>query len=1065
MAGIAALIPGKQFSFTKDGQFLDNHVSADITATANGAAAGILAANAPFPPGTTTKVGGLSATVGGNTGDLKFDSGQGTVNFSASAGATAGLAVYGNPSDLVMDLNPDPQKPILEGLSIDGDGATQFVLLDWGYSISASAKGSVALGAGASANFSFDGAKDGLFAVIRGFKVPPPSRDALQATVASWKLPSQIASVEDLDPGTWLIAEVNGSVAVKIGTQYGYNYNWVRKVDLGSLSGDIGLKIQAAVDAAVGFDASGKYLVLVARESVDPTSKTVRVRVFKMAMKGWDFAFNASVGVTGSTDQLLPSQLDDFLAAVFGVHGAQIVEDLKQFDKWTDPNTPLPDLLSGFVSDFVTKELGDFAGSEIQKFQEARQRIADFLNQWETLGHTVSTLLWSEIQKAGGPIADLLNFLKQTNGLDDNGLSGLIETELGKVGFLSNPIGRWLESVTENELLSVLDNAPLLEKVRTAAQEVLDIANGKVLDELVQFVDQKLNMAQVLKIINEADFNNLDPWLKAKLAKFLGKDTVLFADLDKIRATAKAIRDKANQLYTEALKALNNTYTAAFHYAYSKSTASTALVDVSFDFLKDPGVGAFMKMAIQGDFKDLLLAKSPGIALKSGTLTHGVTRQSHVEVVLPYFSDTIDHINNSLATMNVVEDKGRLFVYDLRAKDTLIRAHKWASNLTITGKLSAGAGVRTFVTDQELDESMTFAYNFRQSGKNVRDVQLQDQLQPLIDTYFHKVFGGQEAPDTASLHEWIGDLDIVASALSKTGTGNLGTVLSSLDVSLPGKVVAAWFNAPDDQKAAAYLQMSRNIQKAMRRFAQFCYFDDPSKYGNINAAPAVFVFGCLPVSTAIRMNDDGSITLDLPDDIYWDFQDPDQRKAMVFASSTKTSLALRMLGIRQVLADSDKFKDKAPFYDPAVLDQPLALQKPRETALANPSFFDLLFTEAETIKHAREAGLQIAKFRSKAGNDPQQAIAALEEFGAKITDAFNKGLGGLIPRLEEFSAMTFLEAARAFDPGLTDVRPTAYLDVILLKPSASPNAADDFLNGTAPDPTTVALEQPVVGLP
>jgi hypothetical protein len=1063
MAGIAALIPGKQFSFTKDGQFLDNHVSADITVAADGAVAAILAANQPFPAGTT-KVGSLSATVGGNTGDVKFDSGQGTVSFSGSAGGSAGLAVYANPADLVADLNPDPAKPILEGLTIDGDGATQFVLLDWGYNLSGSAKGSVALGAGASANFSFDGARDGLFAVIRGFKAPPPSRDALQATVTSWKLPSQIASVEDLDPGTWLIAEVDGSVGLKIGAQYGYDYNWIRKVDLGSLSGDIGLKIQAAVDAAVGFDASGKYLVMVARESVEPASKTVRVRVFKMAMKGWDFAFNASVGVTGSTDQLLPAQLDDFIAAVFGVHGAQIVEDLKQFDKWTDPNTPLPDLFSGFVSDFVTKELGSFAGSEIQKFQEARERILDFINQWENLGHPVSTWLWSEIEKAGGPIADFMNFLKQTNALDDNGLSGLIETELGKVGFLSNPIGRWLESVTENEVLSLVDNTTLLKKVRTAAQEVLDIANGKVLDELIQFVDKKLDMAQVVNIVNEADFNNLDPWLKAKLAKFLGKDTVLFADLDKIRATAKAIRDKASQLYTETLKALNNTYTAAFHYAYSKSTTSTALVDVSFDFLEDPGVGAFMKMAIQGDFKDLLLAKSPGIALKTGTLTHGVTRQTHVQIVLPYFSDTIDHINTSLVNMNVVEDHGRLFVYDLHAQDTLIRAHKWASNLTITGKLSAGAGVRTFVTDQELADSMTFAYNFRQAGKNVRDVQLQDQLQPLVDTYFPKVFGGQEAPDTASLHEWIGDLDNVSSAVSKTGTGNLGTVLSSLDVSLPGKVVAAWFNAPNDQKADAYFQMSRNIQKAMRRFAQFCYFDDPSKYAEINAAPAIFVYGCLPISTAIK-TDGASITLDLPDDVYWNFEDPNQRKAMVFAPSTKTLLVGRMLGIRQVLADSDKFKGRAGFYDPALIDSLQPDQNPRAIALNDSRFLGLLFTEAQTIRHARDAGLQIATFRSKAGNDPQAAIDALEEFGAKITDAFNKGMGGLIARIEEFSATIFLEAARAFDPSLTGVQPTAYLDVILLKPSASANAPDDFLKGTAPDPTTVALEQPVVGLP
>src|SRR5438876_318434 len=84
--------PGKQFSFTKDGKFLDNQVSAGISVTANSGAATILATDAPFPG--PMLVGNLSATVGGNTGDLKFGSGQGTVNFSGSASAKSALAVY-----------------------------------------------------------------------------------------------------------------------------------------------------------------------------------------------------------------------------------------------------------------------------------------------------------------------------------------------------------------------------------------------------------------------------------------------------------------------------------------------------------------------------------------------------------------------------------------------------------------------------------------------------------------------------------------------------------------------------------------------------------------------------------------------------------------------------------------------------------------------------------------------------------------------------------------------------------------------------------------------------------
>ena len=1057
----SAPAPAYLLSFSKDGKFLDNQVSADISVSANPAAALLINNHAPFPAGTTD-VGSLSAKVNGAPGDLKFGGdGQGTVSFSGSAAATSSLAVYGNTADVIKALDSDPQKKVLEGLTIDGGAATQFVLLDWSYNISASAKGSVALGAGASATFAADGATDGLFAVVRGFETPPPADVAIQTTIASWMLPRQVTSVDDLAPGTWLIAEVDGSIGVKIGVQYGYNYSWIRKVDLGELSGDVGLKIQAAVDAAVGFNASGKYVTVVARESVDPTSKVVRVRVFKMAKKGWDFALNANVGVTGSTGTLLPAQIDDFLAAVFGVHGAQLVDDLKLFDKWTDPATPLPDRLAGFVSDFATKELAKFGGTEIEQLQEARQRVSAFLGKWDQLGNSASSLLWSEIQKAGGPVTGLLDFLKQSNGLDDAGLKTLIETELGKAGFATGPIGKWLETVTSNEVLSLIESTPLLGKVRDAAAAVLDIANGKVLDNLVKYVDEKLHVSDAEKVINEADFANLDPWLKDKLAKFLGKDTLLLADLDKIRASARAIRTKAGDLYKEAVKALNSTYTAAFHYTYSSTTTSTALVDVSFDFARDPGVAAFLKAAIRGDFKDLLLSDSPAIALKAAALTHGVKRQSHVQVVLPYYSATIDHINDSLASMNVVEDKGRLFVYDLTAQDSVIRANKWASSLTITGKLNAPAGVRNFVTEQEAADSMTFAYGFRQSLQNVRDVQLEDQIQPLIAPYFPKVFGGASAPDTASLHEWIGDLDNHATAVGNAGTGNLGNLLLSLDVSLPGKVVAAWFNAPADPNADAYLQMSRHIQRAMRRFAQYCYFDDPERYKDISVAPVVFVYGCLPVSTNVLVHGD-TIDLDRTDDVYWDFN-PDTLRKMAFTSATAVDVTVRMNGIARVLRDSAKYKSAAGYYDAQA--DPSLVGKAINHALASPAFAGLLYNEEEVIKHARQAGVDLARFNSVRGTDPQQAIDALQEFGNKISDAFHHGLGGLIPRFQEFSAMIFLEAARAFDPDGLRVQPAARLDTMLLKPSTPESVGGDFVKGIAPDIATIALEQPVVGLP
>lgn len=1056
MAGIS-VSPAGDFSFVKDGKYLDNRLAVDIKVAATGAAAALLAADLPFPAGKT-EVGGLSASVGGKPSDVKFDSGHGTVTFSGSAHARSALAVYDNTATLLQDLDPDPARKILDGLKLEGDGAAQFVLLDWGYDISASGKGSVALGGGANATFAADGSTGGLFAAIRGFATPPPSREAIQSTIASWMPPRQVGSVDDLEPGTWLVAEVDGSIGVKIGAQYGYSFNWIRQVNLGSLSGDVGLKIQAAVDAAVRFDASGKYLVLVARESVKPDSRIVRVQVFKMAKKGWAFAFDANVGVTGSTGTLLPAQIDDFVAAVFGVNGAQLVEDLKQFDKWTDPKTPLPDMLSGFIADFVTRELGHIAGGEIEKYEEARKRIAAFLGQWDNLGHGTSTLLWSAIQKGGGLAPALLSFLQQTNGSDDASLVNSIESALGKAGLSASPIGQWLESVTASDVMGVLGNSSSLARVREAAQNALALSGGNVLDTLVKFAAEKLNVGAVEQIVDEAQFANLDPWLKKKLTRFLGQQHLLIADLDRIRATARAVRDKAGELYTQAIKALNSKYAAAFHYTYSKTTMSTALMDVSFDFAKDPGVGPFLKMAIQGDFKDLLLAASPGITLRKAALTYGVTRQSHIQIALPFFRADLDHINEALARMDVTEDRGKLFVYDLHAKDAMIRAQKWASDLTITGNMTVAPGVRTFVSDAEIADSMTFSYGFRQAAKNLRDVQFEDLLQPLVGPYFSKVFGGPAAPDAASLHEWIGDLDNQATAVGGTGTGDLGNVLYSLDVSLPGKVVAAWLNAPADARAEAYFAMSRNIQQALRRYAQYCYFNDPARYADIDAAPAVFVYGCLPVSSNIAVHDDGTLTLNLPDQPYWNFEDPRSRQAMVFAELTKSSLASRMAGIQRVLQDSPKFRSSAQFYGPDSLD------RVRQTALQSPSFAGLLFTEAQTIRHAGEAAMNLAKFRANAKTDPQQAIQALESFGSKITDAFNHGLGSLVPRLQEFSTMIFLEAARALVPELAGAHPIARLDTILLRSGTPQSVSDAFLRGSAPDAAAIALEQPVLGL-
>src|SRR5687768_6052751 len=163
-------------------------------------------------------------------------------NVSFKAGAFAGLGVYLSPDKLVQDL--DLSDEIEEGVVIPGALNEYLVVLRWGYDASMKTQGSIALGAGGQFTFGGSAARDAAYAVIRRFPQDKKSREALQDLVDSWMLPTQVEKIDHLNPGTWLISEVNGSVAANIGITYGLDFNWIREIQQSGLAGDIGLRLQ-----------------------------------------------------------------------------------------------------------------------------------------------------------------------------------------------------------------------------------------------------------------------------------------------------------------------------------------------------------------------------------------------------------------------------------------------------------------------------------------------------------------------------------------------------------------------------------------------------------------------------------------------------------------------------------------------------------------------------------------------------------------------------------------------------------------------------------------------------
>ncbi len=1046
-------------------------VSGDATAVlevrvpAGSPVAAALAANSTIPAGEI-KLGAIGVGAGGGKRELRFRSGAEEVRFAGGAGAHSGFGVYPSSDSLRADL--DPSGEYLHTLELPGGGVARFLALRRDYGLRASAAGSVALGCGGSVHFGGRAGSEGFLAVIRAFNKEPKARDAFEDAIANWKLPREIESPEALSPGTWVVAEVEGRFALRLGAQFGYDFNWVRKLRRGGLTGDAGLRIQTAVDATIGVEASGRYLIAVARESMDPVNRRLRIRLFKASNKGWNFVLNTRTSATGDTGRFLPAQRDDLIASIFGTHGPQLIEDLKKFREWTDPETPLAEKFTGFLLRYAGQHIDDLDGNRLRRLAEARRRVAEFLKSWDQLPHRLASLLWSETRRAKRKPSPLERDLAVLARANRSAIRRYLEQASASAGFFRTPLGAWIENAVSGSLLSALSEDVQVDRIGDVARLSLELLTSSVLRELSAFAEEGMRVGALKNVADMAQFRNLEPWLQDRIRAFLD-GTVTGDKIKKLRRTLHILESNTDKFYSAGVKALNATYRSACNYTYANSSSHTALVDITFDFNENPDLGSLVRSLLRGDFRDLLRNPYPGVSLRRAALTHGIRRQSHLELTLPFGgSKSLDHLNESLARMEVVEDGGRLFAYDVNAADVRRDENKWRSSLMIAGGITVGAGtgIRAF-REEQAAAWMNWSYSLRQAIPRMRLFHLEERVRALIPWYFPRTFGGVPAQWTASLAEWLKDLDRQSEAVLNHGTGDLGNALLSLEVSLPGLAAAAWLKAPVKSRSRAlrrpYMEMSRAIQRVMRRLIPYCYFVEPDRYvaARLPIAANVLLYQCLPVTTSIRTSGT-TLRLNTDNDFYWDYRDPKQRRAMVYCAVTRRTLRGELERVHRLLEDNPPLRRWAGVYTPRALEE-----IPAKACPASSRGFlttSLLRSEAIVIEEARKAGYAIAAFRDNAAGDPERALEALARFGRKITATFNKKLNGLFGGeiSRTLGSLVFLEAARALDPALAATHPSAILELTLLKESAPRTWRGDFFKGQETDPEHIALRQTIV---
>ena len=1052
MAGVAA--PSVRNRFPLDSDILGPNSA--LTLEAGGATdADVVQAilsNTPFPtrPNGVIDLAHISLQAAGGN-DVAFNGGSTTVGFQFSAGVTAGAGVFDDPQAAVTSLGLD-ETPGLD-LSIGAAPATRYLLLRAGYTASGSVSGSHPIGAIGSFTFGASGQAQGLSAVLHRFPSNAGADTALAETVKSWKFPRHITAAGKLTPGTWIVAEAGGSLSIKLAASLGYNFNFVKDVKAFGLSGDIGLKIDAAATATFGFDVSGRYLVVVGRESDAVADQELRLRLFKLKTNGLQFGLNLKLGVTGVAT-ILPNQVDDFVSAVFGVHGAQIVTALQQIEKWTDPSKSVGQLIAGLVNDKALQLLHDLTGIDpAVAFNAARAKVLDAIHLYQNLPAQVSSELLGFINKLSPQAStDLQNALTLLATTDQQAQKNALLNLLNTAGFAGAPIGKLLSALADHGLLNLLDRLP---EVRGVAQNILSILDGGIIAGLEDFINDKLNLNLIIKAVNQNDFDHLDSFLVGRLSTFFDK-TLGFADLNEIKNAINLVVSKRQEIYEKARTALNSRYGVELAATWQRTSASTALADVVFD-MADPAARQLFEDVVtvaNSALDRLFTTQLATVHINSAVISHELTRRSTLEISLPHFNFQTQSVTTALAKVTPEDDGGRILVYDATGSNTVSVRNKFASSLSLTiasAVARTGAGALSDLRIHSTDAN-TWSYRLLYAKATMKREELEAITRPFFSQFMPALFPAA----SGGLGVFYSQLEDTSEKVLHNGPETYGDVCASFEVTVPGDALGAWL-LPVQNIPAVSKAMSVAIQTVLKEKLPLFYLTDIGKLRNLASTQPLLAWAAIPPATGF---DGTHFTQTGGNDVFWDHPDINLRRAAATNPATQANLRAKLQEYRHRLDEAGQH-NLVGFYQDNQVGTILsaATTQPGDTFLAS-----LLFFESQIVGKAKEALNDVQSFLAVAGTSPTKAVDRLAEFAADITTAFNKLIGqSVFADLATFRSVgevVFLEASRVLSPAL-GAQPRAMLTLdILNKPTAF--QLPTFLAGQIPANADIAVAQRLV---
>ena len=503
----------------------------------------------------------------------------------------------------------------------------------------------------------------------------------------------------------------------------------------------------------------------------------------------------------------------------------------------------------------------------------------------------------------------------------------------------------------------LLDAAPLIARGNWAA----------ALEYLKEYSLERVAPAAVERgLKNYAEYQRLDGWVQQQIGVLFG---VVESDRDlaRIWERLRPVLDVKDSIYEKAVSALEQKFKAEVSYHFRSSTEEAALLDCSFEF-GEAGLAAYRR-ALDGDYSAALLSSNAHVEVRQAVLTHKLGQESVLELHLPYlgrkeWARRLD----VFARMEVESgEDGRILVYHVDGTDRVTRRNSYQSALALAGRLSVGGPCETSTFTLSYAESRRIAV--RQAGA---------ALAPVLSGYgFEDAVGGR----LSELGKSEGDADV------------------SLSLTVPATLVKAWFNAPGEREPVyfdVYSRVSVAVQRAMRQWLPYVYFQDEERYETLSAAFPLLVYQASRPSSGKPRSE---FTYDV-------LNDSDMER--VFQSALR-GLPGVLARVRSLLLARRPGRT-AGFYHPS--EAPSIVDQVRRRPLLLKS---LLVADAFFVNALMELGCRGRRVTEEIASDPQGAVKDLVRFSAEFSRTFHGKLrrlyagGDFLP----LGSMLLVEATNA----------------------------------------------------